>query len=170
MTDNVKETENVIDEGAPVTEEGIANEGAHQPDDEAYNGEDTAISDVSDDTATDNAAHDNGGTDYAKIIEEDLATLKAQFPELHGIEAITQLNNPLRYAALRDLGLSPAEAYLATARRYKSDTRSHLKSAHGRNAARSVSGMSYAELTAARDLFPGKNDAEIERLYKRVSK
>lgn len=169
MTDNVKETENVIDEGAPVTEEGIANEGAHQPDDEAYNGEDTAISDVSDDTATDNAAHDNGGTDYAKIIAEDLATLKAQFPELHGIEAITQLNNPLRYAALRDLGLTAEEAYLATAKRVARDTRAHLKSAHGKSAGRST-GMSYSELAAARELFPGKNDAELERLYKRVSK
>ena len=111
-----------------------------------------------------------GGIDYESLIESDVAELRNEFPELKGIKNVTELNNPLRYAALRDLGLSPAEAYLATARRYKSDTRSHLKSAHGRNAARSVSGMSYAELTAARDLFPGKNDAEIERLYKRVSK
>ena len=117
--------------------------------------------DITDDAPSPSEAQKNakvdtaeGGIDYESLIESN----------------VTELNNPLRYAALRDLGLSPAEAYLATARRYKSDTRSHLKSAHGRNAARSVSGMSYAELTAARDLFPGKNDAEIERLYKRVSK
>ena len=108
--------------------------------------------------------------DYESLIASDVAQLKNEFPELQGIKNVTELNNPLRYAALRDLGLSPAEAYLATARRHKSDTRSHLKSAHGRNAARSASAMSYVELTVARDLFPGKNDAEIERLYKRVCK
>lgn len=111
-----------------------------------------------------------GGIDYGALMESDVAELREEFPELNGIKNITQLNNPLRYAALRDLGLSPAEAYLATARRHKGDTRSHLKSAHGRNAARSTSGMSYVELTMARDLFPGKNDAELERLYKRVTK
>lgn len=139
--------------------------------------ESTDNDDITDDGPSPSEAQKNaktdtaeGGIDYESLIESDVAELRNEFPELKGIKNVTELNNPLRYAALRDLGLSPAEAYLATARRYKSDTRSHLKSAHGRNAARSVSGMSYAELTAARDLFPGKNDAEIERLYKRVSK
>ena len=108
--------------------------------------------------------------DYESLIASDVAKLKSEFPELKGIKNVTELNNPLRYAALRDLGLSPEEAYLATARRSKSDTRSHLKSAHGRNAAAGTHGMSYVELTVAREIFPGKTDAELERLYKRVSK
>lgn len=108
--------------------------------------------------------------DYGEIIKEDIAALKAEFPELGGINDITDLHNPLRYAALRDLGLSPAEAYLATAKRVKTDTRAHLKSAHGRSAAPAGSSMSYAELATARELFPGKNDRELAHLYKRVTK
>lgn len=109
-------------------------------------------------------------TDYASLIAEDVATLKAEFPELRGINDITDLNNPLRYAALRDLGLTPEEAYLATAKRRTQDTRAHLSSAHGRSAATPYGIMSQQELATARDLFPGMSDSELQRLYKRVTK
>ena len=118
------------------------------------------------DTISDNTV----ATDYEALIESDIMTLKAEFPELASIGDITDLNNPLRYAALRDLGLTPAEAYLATAKRITKDTRSHLKSAHGRNASGVTGGMSYFELATARELFPGKSDAELQQLYKRVSR
>ena len=108
--------------------------------------------------------------DYEALIESDLDTLRAEFPELGDIKQITDLNNPLRYAALRDLGLSPEEAYLATAKRRAQDTRAHLRSAHGKNAGASIGMMSQHELSAARDLFPGLSDAEIQRLYKKVTK
>ncbi len=108
--------------------------------------------------------------DYEALIAKDVATLKAEFPELSGIRDVTDLDNPLRYAALRDLGLSPIEAYLATARRSVRDTRSHLRSAHGRSAGRAECVMSQHELASARELFPGKNDAELQRLYKKVTK
>ena len=84
--------------------------------------------------------------------------------------SITELNNPLRYAALRDLGLSPIEAYMATAKRRTQDTRSHLKSAHGRSAAAPAGMMSQYELASARELFPGMSDADLQRLYKKVTK
>lgn len=134
--------------------------------------EDTSVEGAEADVAQDeeSAAYGESEPDYEAIIKEDIATLKAEFPELGGIEDITDLHNPLRYAALRDLGLSPAEAYLATAKRVKTDTRAHLKSAHGRSAAPAGSAMSYAELATARELFPGKNDRELARLYKRVTK
>ena len=134
--------------------------------------EDTSVEGAEADVAEDeeSAAYGESEPDYEAIIKEDIATLKAEFPELGGIEDITDLHNPLRYAALRDLGLSPAEAYLATAKRVKTDTRAHLKSAHGRSAAPAGSAMSYAELATARELFPGKNDRELARLYKRVTK
>lgn len=134
--------------------------------------EDTSVEGAKADVAQDeeSAAYGESEPDYEAIIKEDIATLKAEFPELGGIEDITDLHNPLRYAALRDLGLSPAEAYLATAKRVKTDTRAHLKSAHGRSAAPAGSAMSYAELATARELFPGKNDRELARLYKRVTK
>lgn len=108
--------------------------------------------------------------DYEALIASDVQALKSEFPELRGIKDVTDLDNPLRYAALRDLGLTPAEAYLATAKRRVQDNRAHLRSAHGRNAALSIGMMSQHELAAARDLFPGLSDSEIQRLYKRVSK
>ena len=108
--------------------------------------------------------------DYEALIASDVQALKSEFPELRGIKDVTDLDNPLRYAALRDLGLTPAEAYLATAKRRAQDNRAHLRSAHGRNATLSRGMMSQHELAAARDLFPGLSDSEIQRLYKRVSK
>jgi hypothetical protein len=113
---------------------------------------------------------DPEGVDYEALIASDIETLRSEFPELREINDITDLNNPLRYAALRDLGLTPEEAYLATAKRRTQDTRAHLRSAHGRNAATSVSIMSQRELSAARDLFPDLSDSELQRLYKRVTK
>lgn len=108
--------------------------------------------------------------DYEELMREDILTLKSEFSELASINDITELDNPLRYAALRDLGLTPAEAYKATARTRRADTRSHLMSARGRSAASPVSMMSQSELAAARDLFPNKSDSELQRLYKRVTK
>ena len=108
--------------------------------------------------------------DYEALIESDLNTLRAEFPELGDIKQITDLNNPLRYAALRDLGLTPEEAYLATAKRRSQDTRAHLRSAHGRNASTPLGIMSQHELSVARELFPGLSDADIQRLYTKVTK
>ena len=102
-------------------------------------------------------------------IEDDMEELKKQFPELSGISRITELENPLRYGALRDLGLSPSEAYLAThGRKRISDNRYHLfaspaisASAHG--------AISEKEMEAARDIFPDISDKEIRKLYKKVT-
>ena len=151
---------------------------------ENYNVEEAALTDVDakseeiteidsdgDDAVNESELTEAGGvTDYEAIIASDIATLKSEFPELKDITEITELNNPLRYAALRDLGLSPVEAYMATARRQAQDTRSHLRSAHGRSAAAPTSMMTQYELATARDLFPGLNDSDLQRLYKKVTK
>ncbi len=109
-------------------------------------------------------------TDYSSIIESDLKELRAQFPELKGIVDITELNNPLRYAALRDLGLTPREAYLATADRpRRHDNRSHLSTAVPRGAGEVRGGMSREELIRARELFSGMSDTELQSLYRKVS-
>ena len=107
--------------------------------------------------------------DYAKIVEEDIKTLREEFSELSELNDICELDNPLRYAALRDLGLTPAEAYLATARRQKKDNRSHL------TAMRTVSvssrgAMTDSEMAMARDIFGDISDAEIRKLYKKVTR
>lgn len=108
--------------------------------------------------------------DYEEIMIEDLAELKDEFPELHGLGSIAELDNPLRYAALRDMGLSAREAYLASSyRSARADNRSHLKNAVPRAARGNTSGMSRSELLYARELFSELSDTEIYNLYKRVS-
>ena len=107
---------------------------------------------------------------YVCALSEGNPSYRLVSPELSELGDISELNNPLRYAALRDLGLSPAEAYLATAKRSpRRDNRSHL------SAIRTVSyapqgSMSESELIAAREIFTDISDAEIRKLYKKVNK
>ncbi len=115
-----------------------------------------------------NSEDESSETDYAALIEEDLATLRREFGELSSLTDITELENPLRYAELRDLGLSPAEAYLATKRR-RSDNRSHLRSIHNVKATHQNT-MTDSEMASARELFGDISDAEIRKLYKKVTK
>jgi len=106
--------------------------------------------------------------DYAGVAAKDLETLRRTFPECAEMDSLCQLGNPLRYAQLRDLGLSPEEAYLATARPHTHpDNRSHLTSSVPRAAAGGI-GMTAAQLSAARELFEGLSDAELTRLYRRA--
>lgn len=109
--------------------------------------------------------------DFAEIERRDLSELKALFPNLKDKTSILELENPLRYAALRDLGLSPKEAYLATSepvRKY--DNRSHLTSSVPKSAIAPSDLLSRGELEAARELFSGLSDRELQRLYKKVSR
>lgn len=108
-------------------------------------------------------------TDYSVIEREDVEALKEDFPELSGISSITELENPLRYGALRDLGLSPAEAYLASCGRKRSaDNRYHLFASPVITASHQGS-ISEKEMEAARDIFPDISDKEIRKLYKKVT-
>lgn len=107
--------------------------------------------------------------DYAAVVQEDIRILKEEFRELSSLSDICELDDPLRYAALRDLGLTPAEAYLATAKRQKKDNRSHLMATHTVSKS-PVGSMSDAELMAAREIFDGVSDSEIRKLYRRVTK
>ncbi len=117
-------------------------------------------------------AHPEGepDTDYERMISEDLAELRLRFPELRGVKDITELENPLRYAALRDLGLSPKEAYLATSEgRRSADGRAHLTSAAPRAAGSPRGGIPAEELGSMRELFSGMSDGELAALYRKVS-
>lgn len=111
-----------------------------------------------------------GEGDTAELIEEDLTELRKEFDELQKISDITELPNPTRYAALRDLGLTPAEAYLATSPQRKSDTRSHLRGGVPTIARSPVSSMTRREWQIARTLFEDMTDSDIERLYRKVTK
>ncbi len=108
--------------------------------------------------------------DYAAVVAADIAELSQEFVELKNLSDITELENPLRYAALRDLGLSAAEAYLATTKnRHKADNRSHL---FGMPMVSSVpsDSMPDRELEAAREIFADISDSQIRKLYKKVTR
>ena len=152
MTEEVLET-------APVEE--TAESGAH--DTEEARGTDTEQASGADGQSEE--------IDYGVIVREDIETLKREFTELEGLGSITELDNPLRYAQLRDMGLSAEEAYLATSRkRRKPDNRAHLFSSMPKGAGTSGGNMSRAELEMARELFPDISDAQIQKLYKSVTK
>ena len=78
--------------------------------------------------------------------------------------------NTERYLELKALGLTSEEAFAATAkRRVSHDSRSHLSSSIGRSGTGSFQRMPEHELRSAREIFSGMNDAEIRRLYKKVT-
>ncbi|MBP3401800.1 MAG: hypothetical protein J6K85_01945 [Clostridia bacterium] len=99
-------------------------------------------------------------------IESDLSELASEFPEAISEEMLTG-----RYSELRALGLTPAEAYLASVRRTpKFDSRSHLKASVPRAVKSPGGAMSRRELLEARELFSGLSDRQIEDLYRKVTK
>ena len=109
--------------------------------------------------------------DWASVVESDIRELSDTFSELKELKSIAELENPLRYAALRDLGLTPIEAYLATSvRRLKKDNRHHLSSNVPRGAEIPYGAMSERELDAAREIFSDMSDREIRKLYRKVTK
>ncbi len=98
----------------------------------------------------------------------DLEELAGEFPELCSLDT---LSGSERYKELRALGLTPAEAYLASVRRTpKFDSRSHLKTSVPRSAKSPGGAMSRQELIEARELFSGLSDRQIEDLYRKVTK
>ena len=114
---------------------------------------------------------EDGPIDYAELARADMEALRLEFPELRDKTSITELKNPLRYAALRDLGLTPREAYLATSgASVRYDNRSHLRSSVPSGARENADRLGGGELEAARELFSGLSDRELQRLYKKVIK
>ena len=109
--------------------------------------------------------------DYEALASADLSDLKAQFPALSELTSLTELPEPIRYAELRELGLSPREAYLATggAVRKKSDNRSHLFSAVPRTSALGKDLPTSEQMAEARRIFSDLSDEQIYRLYKKVT-
>ena len=121
--------------------------------------------------APDELPDSEGEVDVASEVDSDVEELKALFPELAELDSITKLKNPTRYAALRDMGLSVSEAYLATTpRETRQDNRAHLTSSVPRGAKSPASPMTKQQLNQARAIFGDMSDAEIYNLYKKVTK
>lgn len=117
------------------------------------------------------------------IPSEDRAELAKLFTE-EDVSTVTE-EDTVRYLALRTLGLSPKEAYLAAngdktlaridakrralARLFseQSASKAHVTSA-ALGAAATASAMPRDALLEARALFSGMSDKEIERLYNRA--
>ena len=100
--------------------------------------------------------------------ENELLELERALPDMKINPAFT---NGERYAQLRSLGLTAKEAYFAVASSSpRPDNRAHLSTSVPR-AARSPHGaMSPRELEAAREIFFGLSDRQIEDLYRKVTK
>ncbi|MDY3845795.1 MAG: hypothetical protein SOZ62_02645 [Eubacteriales bacterium] len=126
----------------------------------------------------------NGEEEYDAYDEErlralaysDLSEIRSLFPENAKIANICEINNPIRYATLREIGLSVKEAYLATNGIVKTnrvqhtsyDNRSHIVSAVPRQAISSDIGMSRSELEEAKQIFGNLTEKEIRNLYRRA--
>jgi len=112
-----------------------------------------------------------GEIDYAALVEDDLAELRREFGEGRCPAAIADLKNPVRYGALRDLGLTPKEAYLASGgRREAYDNRTHLTSTVPSGRGISKEAIPRRDIEAMKAHFPDLSDAEIQRLYRKVTK
>ena len=99
--------------------------------------------------------------DYASEIE----VLSGEFPEVNLGE------HTERYSELRALGLTEKEAFFASASRApRADTRSHLGGGMPKMAKSPMGAMPRRELEAAREIFSGLSDRQIENLYKKVTK
>lgn len=155
------EKDRMTEDGSAAPE--LTGEPAATPD-AIEQGQDSTAPDA---TATPSPAED---TDYEALAREDVRLLSAEFAELGGMKSLTELPDPLRYAALRDLGLTPQEAYRATApRTARYDNRAHLHSSVPRAAHTATCAMNAEELSRMRELLDGVDDATLQQLYRKVT-
>lgn len=124
---------------------------------------------TSNDTPAEAERENDNAVDYAEVLKSDMKELSEEFSDGDNIQ-ITDLKNPMRYGALRDMELTPREAYLASGgKKEKIDNRAHLSSSVPRKLAASFSEIPKSELEAARELFEDMSDSEIRNLYKKVT-
>ena len=108
--------------------------------------------------------------DYARRASEDLAEIKRLDPAYAPASHLAELPFALRFAQLRDLGLSVAEALAAARPRFdRTDGRAHLTPLAPRGARAPEGNLDRERMKEARMLFGDLSDAEINALYRRVS-
>lgn len=100
--------------------------------------------------------------------EGDIDELKSLFPELSSINSADDLKYAEKYRRFRQMGLSPAEAYLATGEQRTKEPR--YRPASPISVTRRTDGIPDRHLRAAREIFSDLSDVEIQALYKRVTK
>jgi hypothetical protein len=114
------------------------------------------------------------------LFTADLAELKKNFPDLAGINHISEIENFKEFGRLRDSGVSVRNAYIAAnpdkfisnavkavVQKTASGSKAHLKSAIGKSAggAPTVT-MTKSQLEYWKGIFPDKTNAEIAKLYR----
>lgn len=133
--------------------------------------QDTPENERNDEKTVETPAGFGPDTDYEALAKADVLELKRLFPACRDLSHIGEIDRPLRYAELRDLGLSVEEAFLATNHRRLApapDTRRHIRSAVPR-AADGGGSMNAGERRAARELFSDLSDRELDDLFRRAT-
>lgn len=108
--------------------------------------------------------------DYAALAAEDLAQIKKLDPAYAPAAHLSELPFARRFAELRDLGLSVAEALAAASPRFEGrDSRAHLRALSPRGSRSTADSLDRAQMKEAKLLFSGLSEAQINALYRRVS-
>ncbi len=113
----------------------------------------------------------------------DLAEVHAAYPSTRGYTSVKQLPNFSEFARLRDLGVSPKQAYIAAnpdavtaaaaesaRQRSMNDGKGHLKPAVRKSSKDTSLVLSKKDMAMYRDTFPELSDKEIMALYKQANK
>lgn len=113
----------------------------------------------------------------------DLAEVHAAYPSTRGYTSVKQLPNFSEFARLRDLGVSPKQAYIAAnpdavtaaaaesaRQRSMNDGKGHLKPAVRKSSNDTSLVLSKKDMAMYRDAFPDLSDKEILALYKQANK
>ena len=136
--------------------------------------EEADLTATAEDTAAARTAEADMGeaeVDYARLAAEDLAEIKRLDPAYAPAAHLSELPFARRYAELRDMGLSVAEALAAAAPRFQRiDGRAHLRSMAPRAKGATEGTLDHARMKEAKLLFHGLTEAEINALYRRVSR
>lgn len=124
-------------------------------------------------------------TEFEKKARADLAELKQHYPETKNLKDIRDMSPDVlqKFGKYRDMGLSVKEAYAAAnpdgirqtvAESVKtqalSGTKEHLRSSVPKGSKDTSVRMTRSELNSWRDIFPGKSDKEIAKLYREANK
>lgn len=116
-----------------------------------------------------------------KMMAEDLAAIKEQIPGAAKYKSPTEFPHFRRFGEMRDLGLSPVEAFrashpddvasgvVATAKA-SADSKGHMTSAVPKGARDTSTTIPKGELEMYREMFPKASDKELTALYKRATK
>lgn len=191
QTDDSEEDEGGDTTTDPEGEDGDEGENEDENTEEQANEEQTgaAADGGADETSADNETDAPSGAvaDYAAWESEDRAAILKAYPELEGALKGKHLSEVLddpglfgymrgtaearaKYSAVDAFEKASAKliATRAAASKAKQNSKQHLKSSSGK-AATASGAVPPDVMKQARELFPGKTRAEIEKLYKNVT-